>query len=430
MPEFAFKPVARLGESRIESPLRKKFGEMEFTDENARVIAFDDPALLGTDKAFVFERAGARERIFHDPSKTTAAIVTCGGLCPGLNDVIRSATLELHHNYGVKRVLGIRYGYLGLNPSSGHEPIVLEPDSVESIHRLGGTHLASSRGPQDCAVMAEYLKKLGVNVLLCVGGDGTQRGAFALSQQCRKMNMPVSVVGVPKTIDNDVAFCERSFGFTTAVAMAAMAVSAAHEEARGALYGIGLVKLMGRDAGFISAGAALASQDVNFCLIPEQPFALDGARGLLAMVEKRLHDRGHAVIAAAEGAGQELFASDDQTDASGNRRLGDIGVLLKEKIEAHFKSKQMPITLKYIDPSYMIRSVPANTEDSILADAYARMAVHAAMAGRTEMVLCFTRGTFAHVPSELLTSTKKRMPLSSPLWRGVLSTTGQPAVMG
>jgi 6-phosphofructokinase 1 len=243
------------------------------------------------------------------------------------------------------------------------------------------------------------------------------------------MGLPVSVVGVPKTIDNDVAFCDRSFGFTSAVEQATCALSAAHEEARGALYGIGLVKLMGRDAGFIAAAATLASQDVNFCLVPEQRFELDGQSGLLAMLEKRLRDRGHAVIAVAEGAGQDLFPKADQTDASGNRRYGDIGLLLKQRIESHFKAAQVPITLKYIDPSYLIRSVPANTEDSILADQFARLAVHAAMAGRTEMVLCFCRGGFAHVPSQLLTSTRKKMPLDGPLWRGVLAATGQPAVM-
>lgn len=423
-------PVRSLGPATIDSPLRQRFGDSGFIDEQARVMAFHDPGQLGTDAAVTFAAAGPRARLFHEAASTVAAIVNCGGLCPGLNNVIRSATLELHHNYGVRRVLGVRYGYEGLNPAAGHEPMELTPERVDHIHEQGGTILGSSRGPQEPAVMAETLRGWGVNVLVVIGGDGTQRGAKALGEACAAAGMSISVIGVPKTIDNDVAYCDRSFGFTTAVHAACDAIRAAHEEARGAFNGVGLVKLMGRDAGFIAAGATLASQEVNFCLVPENPFQLDGDHGLLALLERRLAARKHAVIAVAEGAGQELCASSGEADASGNRRYGDVGLLLRERIEQHFKRRGVPLTLKYIDPSYIIRSIPAETEDAVLCDQYGRLAVHAAMAGHTEAVVCFCRGAFALVPSTLVTSHKRRMPLDHVLWRGVLASTGQPARIG
>jgi 6-phosphofructokinase 1 len=424
-----FHPVASLGQATIESPMLDKHGEEIFVDDSRRLMAFHEPEALGTERAVVFMLAGPRRRIFHDPATTTAAILTCGGLCPGLNNVIRSAVLELIHNYDVPRVLGIRYGYEGLNPDAGHEMIELTPAKVDSIHRQGGTILGSSRGPQDVKVMASTLRRTGINVLLVIGGDGTQRGAAALGAACRELGVQVSIVGIPKTIDNDVAYCDRSFGFSTAVHEASEAILAAHEEARGAYNGVGLVKLMGRDAGFIVAGATLASQEVNFALVPENPFSLEGDGGLLDLLEKRLASRQHAVIAVAEGAGQELFQGTDQTDASGNRRYGDVGLLLRERIEAHFRSGRIALTLKYIDPSYIIRSVPASTEDAVLCDQYGRLAVHAAMAGTTDAVVCFCRGMFALVPSTLVTSSKRHMTLDSVLWRGVLASTGQPASM-
>ena len=427
---FRWHPVRSLGEARLISPLTERFGDVGFVDDDARVMAFHDPACLGTEEAVVFPAAGPRKHLFHDPSRTVAAIVNCGGLCPGLNNVIRSATLELHHNYGVRRVLGVRYGYEGLNAAVGHEPLELTPERVDHIHEQGGTILGSSRGPQEPSVMARTLADWGVNVLIVIGGDGTQRGAQALGEACAAAGMRLSVIGVPKTIDNDVAYCDRSFGFTTAVHAAAEAINAAHEEARGAFNGVGLVKLMGRDAGFIAAGATLASQEVNFCLVPENRFSLEGDRGLLALLHARLTARRHAVIAVAEGAGQDLCAATGDADASGNRRYADIGHLLRERIEAYFKQRQTPLTLKYIDPSYIIRSIPAETEDAVLCDQYARQAVHAAMAGHTEAVVCFCRGAFALVPSTLVTSHKRQMPLHGVLWRGVLASTGQPAVIG
>jgi 6-phosphofructokinase 1 len=394
-------------------------------------MAFSDAGKLGTDRAICFEKAGQRRKLFHDPATTVAAIITCGGLCPGLNNVIRSAVYELRYNYGVKKVIGIRYGYAGLNPANNHPLVDLTVSCVEHINHLGGSILSSSRGSQDPAVMADTLQKMGVNVLLCIGGDGTQRGAHALGEELLRRGAKVSIVGVPKTIDNDVLYCERSFGFTTSVDAATKALVGAHEEARGAYNGIALVKLMGRDAGFIAAGATVAAQEINFTLIPEQPFRLEGDKGLLSLLEKRITDRHHAVLAVAEGAGQDLFDQQktDQ-DASGNRKHQDIGLFLKEKIEQHFKQKQIPVSLKYIDPSYTIRSIPCNTEDAVLSDQYGRLAVHAALSGRTDMVVCFSRGHYVHVPSSLVTSGKRHLNINSVLWRATLATTGQPSYIG
>ncbi|MBN2216024.1 MAG: ATP-dependent 6-phosphofructokinase, partial [Pirellulales bacterium] len=275
-----------------------------------------------------FEKAGARENIFFDPARTRAAIVTCGGLCPGLNNVIRSLFIELHMNYGVPEVLGIRYGYRGLDPAVGEPPARLTLEIVDSIHENGGTILGTSRGRRDVGTMVDFLQQQKIDILFCVGGDGTQRGAHEIYEEITRRGLAIAVVGVPKTIDNDIPFCEQSFGFMTAIEQVETALRCAHMEARGAYNGIGLVKVMGRDAGFIAALGTLASQEVNFTLIPEVPFALDGANGLLAALQRRILARRHALIVVAEGAGQDLFDRETTTcDASGNRLHHDIGLL-------------------------------------------------------------------------------------------------------
>lgn len=375
----------------------------------------------------LFEKAGAREQIYFDPAQTKAAVVTCGGLCPGLNNVIRSVFLELNKNYGVPEVLGIRFGYEGLNPQVGEPPLRLTLEMVDAIHQVGGTILGSSRGNQDPAVMVDFLFKLGVNMLFCVGGDGTQRGAHAIYEEISRRGLPIAVVGIPKTIDNDIEYCDRSFGYTTAVEQAESVIAGAHVEAKGARNGIGLIKVMGRDAGFIAAAATLASQEVNFTLIPESPFALEGDGGFLAALRRRMIDRKHAVIVVAEGAGQHLFQDRaTECDASGNPKQQDIGLLLKRQIAAYFAERGPRVELKYIDPSYIIRSVAANCEDDILCDQFARRAVHAGMAGKTDLVVGHMSGTFVHVPIALAVGQKRHINVEGELWSSVLSATGQP----
>jgi 6-phosphofructokinase 1 len=345
-----------------------------------------------------------------------------------LNDVVRSLFFELHHAYGVKEVLGFRWGYQGLDPSRGAEPLVLTANLVEGIHKLGGTILGTSRGPVDVGRAVENLIKREVNILFTIGGDGTQRGGRDLFDEARRRGYNLAVVGVPKTIDNDVPFVTRSFGFLTAVHEAAKVLRRAHTEACSVWNGVSVVKLMGRHAGFLTAAATVASQDANFALIPELPFKLEGKRGFLSALQARLAHRGHAVIAVAEGAGQDLLKSaGTERDASGNVKLGDIGRFLREQIERWFKDQQIPIVMRYFDPSYIVRSSPSNSDDSILCDLFARHAVHAAMAGKTGLIIGYLHDRFVHVPIELLGTHRKSLDPDSPTWSAVLAATRQAA---
>ncbi len=379
---------------------------------------------VGAEPGLEFELAGPREKLFFDAAKTRAGIVTCGGLCPGLNNVIRSLFLELHYGYGVSEVFGFRGGYGGLDPACGREPVKITPTFIDGIHQKGGTVLSSSRGPVDICCAVDNLIARGINILFTVGGDGTQRGACALYEEATKRGHALAVVGVPKTIDNDVTFVSRTFGFLSAVDEAARVLDCAHTEARSVPNGIGLVKLMGRHAGFVTAGAVVASQDVNFALIPEVPFRLES---FLAALKARILRNSHAVIAVAEGAGQDLLEADSAVrDASGNVKLQDIGLFMREKIETFFKAEGIPIAVRYFDPSYQVRSRPANGEDALLCDLYARHAVHAAMAGKTGVVIGFLHERFIHIPIQLLSTRTKRLDPGSGWWRSVLATTGQP----
>jgi 6-phosphofructokinase 1 len=422
--------IDRLGECDHPSPLLDALGPLLETcvSDTSYVI---DPVEFDVESPAplrAFERSGPRAMLHVDPAMATAGIVTCGGLCPGLNNVVRALTMQLMYRYGVRRVLGFRFGYAGLNPALGYEPIELNPQVVDAISNDGGTILGSSRGPQEPAVTVDYLRRLGVNMLFCVGGDGTQRGALKIHEQVRAVGANIAVVGVPKTIDNDVPLNDQSFGYMTAVEKASEALIAAHAEARASDRGVGLVKLMGRDAGFIAAGATIASGVVNLTLVPELPFTMEA---VLKYLDQRLDQRRHAVIAVAEGAGQNLFKDVAlNTDASGNKRFSDIGTTLRDRLVDHFASMGKPISMKYIDPSYMIRGVPANAGDSILCEQFARHAVHAAMSGRSGMFVALRNGHFVHVPTRLTARESRRLDLTGGTWNLVLSSTGQPASLG
>ena len=423
-PDFS---IARMGNCRIPSPM----ATVDFVGDEERVLYHDRTSkirgcLADGREPPGFELAGPRERIFFDPSKLKCGIVTCGGLCPGLNDVTRSIVLSLYHHYGVKKVHGFRFGYEGLVHRYGHKPLELMPDTVNRINELGGTILGSSRGPQDPAEMAKTLADLKVGILFAIGGDGTLRGAQKIAEEAGRQGLALSVIGIPKTIDNDVSYVQKTFGFETAVTEARRATYAANTEAEAARNGIGLVKLMGRDSGFIAAYSVLADSQVNFCLVPEVPFTLDR---FLAELRKRLEGRGHAVIVVAEGAGQDLMAKTAERDASGNIKYGDIGTFLRDAIKDHFKRIGMEISLKYIDPSYTIRSVPANAHDSAFCLLLGQSAVHAGMSGRTNMVVSFWNHQYTHVPISLATSQRKQIDPEGVLWSSVLASTGQPRDM-
>ena len=415
--------VTVLGEAHFASPLQRTVNDQVRVPAHITGVPGAPPP-----KPLLFELAGPRAKLFFDPKQTRAGIVTCGGLCPGMNNVIRSVFLELHHIYGVPEVLGFRCGYQGLDPARGPEPVVLTPAFVDDIHKEGGTVLGTSRGPVDIGVAVDNLIRRGVNMLFTVGGDGTQRGGHDLFQEARRRGHALAVVGIPKTVDNDVAFVSRTFGYLTAVEEACKVIDCAHTEAHSVQNGISVVKLMGRHAGFIAAGATIASQDVNFTLIPEVPFRLEGERGFLVALKKRILKRAHAVIVVAEGAGQDLLgAGGEERDASGNVKLKDIGQFLRGQIEAYFKAEQIPATLRYFDPSYIVRSCRADAEDAVLCDFFARNAVHAAMAGKTGLVIGLHHDLFIHVPIEMLATQKKRLDPDGIAWHAVLAATGQPA---
>ncbi len=376
-----------------------------------------------------FELAGPRDKIYFEPSKITCGIVTCGGLCPGLNNVIRGIVLELAHGYGVERVLGFRYGYEGLIDGVGVEPYNLTAESVARIHHAGGTLLGSSRGEQSPERVVDNLVRRGVDVLFVVGGDGTIRGAMRIVGEIERRGLNIAVIGVPKTIDNDIHFIDQSFGFESAFSAAVDVIRGAHVEATGARNGIGLVKLMGRHSGFVACQAALASTEADLVLIPEVSWRLEGTGGVFKYVEKVLARKGHAVIVAAEGAGQDLMTPSGLTDKSGNKRFGDIGAFLRDELSAHFKRTGMEYTLKYIDPSYSIRSIPASPADSVYCWKLARNAVHAAMAGNTEVLIGRWHGRFVHVPMALATQESKRVDPRGDLWMSVMEATGQPLAL-
>lgn len=423
--------IQTLGEAKIISPIWKNKKPVAFIAKPQDIVIdvfSDNLSCIFTEgkKPPSFEQAGPREKIYFDPSKLKCAIVTCGGLCPGLNVIIRSIVLGLHYGYGVKNIYGIRYGLQGFIPKYGHEVLELNPGSVGHILDMGGSMLGSSRGAQDIEEIVDCLERMNIGILFLVGGDGTLMAASRISDVISERSLKISIIGVPKTIDNDIHLISKSFGFDTAVDVATMAIRAAHNEAAGYPNGIGLIKLMGRHSGFIAATTTLAQQDVNFTLIPEVDFDLEGSKGLLAALQNRLEERKHAVIVVAEGAGQKFFDNkENEYDESGNVRLKDIGMFLKSEITSYFKAKKIEISLKYIDPSYMIRSLPANPNDSVFCGFLGRNAVHAGMTGKTKMIVSNWNKHFVHVPMELSAGKRKQVIPHGRLWRTVLESTGQ-----
>lgn len=428
--------ILTLGPAEFISPLQqlRQEAHADFIHDEEHRVLFDyslekvRTALNSDVEPVTIERSGPREKIYFNPGKTIAAVVTCGGLCPGLNDVIRGLVMTLNYSYGVRTIYGIPYGYEGFIDKYGHSIINLTPDFVCDLHEKGGSVLGSSRGPQSKKEMVDKLVELKVNILFVIGGDGTLRGAQDIVSEVASRGLKISVVGIPKTIDNDIEYMDKCFGFETAFAEAVRTVRCAHSEAKGYPNGIGLVKLMGRDSGFIAAFAAIADNSVNYVLIPEVPFYLEGKNGLLKCLEGRLARRGHAVVVVAEGAGQHLMQNDPTAkDASGNAKFGDIGPFLKKQIEAHFKAIEKPLNIKYIDPSYVIRSVPASPQDAIYCLRLAQNAVHAAMAGKTNMVVGRWHGHHVNLPMSVVTFRRRKVNPQGDLWLTVLEATGQPA---
>jgi 6-phosphofructokinase 1 len=430
IPTLSELNIENLGGCTFKSPLNGR--NMRFSRDTQRVVL---PSLAQELSSYLdqreniptFELAGARQQLYFNPVEVRCAVITCGGICPGLNDVIRSITLTAIESYGVKEVWGFRFGFAGLSKNSPLPPQRLTPDTIRNIQDSPGTVLGSSRGPQDAQDMVNTLLKYEINMLFTIGGEGTIQGASLIAEEIKRRNLKISVIGIPKTIDNDISWIERSFGFATAVEAAKEVLNAAHAEATSAFNGVGLVKLMGRHSGFIAAHATLATANVNFCLVPEVPFQLEGEYGLLMALEKRLERRNHALIVVGEGAGQYLIEDgQEELDPSGNVKLKDIGQFIQNRIKKHFSDRNIPLTIKYIDPSYTIRSLPANAVDSEFCVLLGQCAVHAAMAGKTSMVIGKWNQHFTHIPNNIVVQERKQVELSSETWQTVLALTHQP----
>ncbi len=433
--KYDFK-IKDLGKCKIDSPMPfsniKGDSIANFVDDNQHVlhsIVRGENQDMDHIHEYALEMAGPRHKIYFNPGHVHAGIVTCGGLCPGMNSVVRAIVRTLWLRYNVRRISGVQFGYVGFMPEMNLPTKALDPDIVDDIHNMGGTMLGSARGGSDVTKIVDALEQLNMNMLFTIGGDGTQRCALEVTEEIEKRGLKIAVVGIPKTVDNDLKFIDKSFGFDTAVAKAEAAVHAAHVEAKSAIDGMGLVKVMGREAGYIAAHTTLATSDVNFCLIPEVPFELKGENGLLKQLEKRLDRRKHAVILVAEGAGQELLKATGETDASGNKKLADIGLFLKDEIISHFKKIGREANLKYIDPSYMIRASKPTPNDSLYCARLGANAVHAAMAGKTGMLVSCWNNAYVHVPTAMAVKQKNQVDPESPLWRDVLEATQQPIVM-
>ncbi|KAH7301236.1 hypothetical protein KP509_23G017100 [Ceratopteris richardii] len=373
-----------------------------------------------------FRRAGPSAKVYFKAEEVRACIVTCGGLCPGLNTVIREIVCGLWNQYGVRDIVGIEDGYRGFY---SRNTVPLDPKIVNDVHKRGGTVLGTSRGGHDTTKIVDSIEDRGINQVYVIGGDGTQKGAAAIYREVRRRGLKVSVTGIPKTIDNDIAVIDRSFGFDTAVEEAQRAINAAHTEAESCENGIGLVKLMGRYSGYIAMFATLASRDVDICLIPEVPFYLEGEGGLYEFVEKRLRENGHMVIVVAEGAGQELVKSAERSkerDASGNELLLDIGMWLSRKLKDHYKAKKKELNLKYIDPTYMIRAIPSNAADNVYCTLLAQFGIHGAMAGYSGFTVGPVNGRHCYIPISRVTEVQNRVNITDRMWARLLSSTNQP----
>ncbi|XVE70531.1 hypothetical protein DITRI_Ditri10aG0079500 [Diplodiscus trichospermus] len=407
------------------SVVKQYFVHVDDTVPQKIVVHKDGP------RGIHFRRAGPRQKVYFHSDEVHACIVTCGGLCPGLNTVIREIVCGLYHMYGVKKVLGIDGGYRGFYAKN---TVQLNPKVVNDIHKRGGTILGTSRGGHDNTKIVDSIQDRGINQVYIIGGDGTQRGAAVIFEEIRRRGLKVSVVGIPKTIDNDIPVIDRSFGFDTAVEEAQRAINAAHVEAESIENGIGLVKLMGRYSGFIAMYATLASRDVDCCLIPESPFYLEGPGGLFEYIERRLKENGHIVIVIAEGAGQELLSesmqSMTQKDASGNKLLQDVGLWISQRIKDYFsKQRKMPINLKYIDPTYMIRAIPSNASDNVYCTLLAQSAVHGAMAGYTGFTSGLVNTRQTYIPFSRIIEKQNQVVITDRMWARLLSSTNQPSFL-
>ena len=266
------------------------------------------------------------------------AIATCGGLCPGTNDVIRAIVLELHHLYKVRHIYGVRYGFQGFIPKYGHDLVDLTPEVVANIHTFGGTVLSSSRGPQDIGEIVDALDRMQHPASSSSSAATAPcRAANRICEEIARRELRIGVIVIPKTIDNDIALVSRSFGFDTAVEMATEAIHAAHTEALGAPNGIGLVKLMGRYLRVHRRQRHPGLAGSQLCPDPRGRFR--SGRRLRSAGQSGRPPEGAAPRRHRGGRGRRgtiLPEENRQRDPSGNLKPGDIGHFLQDEIKDYF----------------------------------------------------------------------------------------------
>ncbi|MEW5303819.1 MAG: hypothetical protein WDW36_006474 [Sanguina aurantia] len=367
-------------------------------------------------------RCGPRKTIYLDPKKVCAAVVTCGGLCPGLNDVVQNIVYTLA-DYGVPEdnILGIRYGLRGFYERDA-KPITLTRSLVDGIQLKGGTMLGTSRGGANIREIVRRIDLWGLNMVFVVGGNGGNAAAHAIQEECEAQGVICSVVGVPKSIDNDILLIDRCFGFETAVEEAQRALLAAKVEASSARNGLGVVKLMGRQSGFIAMQASMASGVVDICLIPEISFNLEK---VCEHVARCIEAKGHCVVCLAEGAGQDLIQDSTSlgTDQSGNPILEDIGLFLKNKFKEFFKGEA---DIKYIDPTYMIRAIPTTSNDRIYCKVLGQGAVHGAFAGFTDITVGLISTHYVYLPIPTIIQAPRKVNPKGRRWNRLITGINQP----
>ena len=374
------------------------------------------------DNGELYIRGGPRFHIALDNLRVKACIMTCGGLCPGLNVVIRELVMALRYNYGVAEIYGIKWGFLGFTQKECW--IKLEPEDVKHIHLLGGTVLGTSRRGFDGEEISKQLIKNNVNMVFFIGGDGTHRGIKELSKILKEKKKKIILVGIPKSIDNDMPIIDKSFGLESVVQESVRTIRAANVEANCNLNGIGLVKLFGRSSGFVAMLSTLAARDVNICLIPEIPFNLYGENGLLDFIFQRMQVKEHCVIVVSDGA---RFSVKDYKTSNG-RPVEDIGLVIKKEIIEKSEELGIEVNLKYMDPTYVVRAVPANEYDCNLCAKLAESAVHCAFAGFTNFSVGMINNKPCMIPLEKMCGkSERKVEFNSDDYLMLLASTGQPS---
>lgn len=324
-------------------------------------------------------------------------ILTGGGDCPGLNAVIRGIVESSPEEV---EVIGIMHGWQGL-VDGDYTP--LTDDDVEGIHIIGGTILGTSRTnpfntEEQRKKLEENIKKLELDAVIAIGGDDTLTVAAKLA------SLGYNVIGVPKTIDNDVSNTDYTFGYHTAVNVGADAIDRLHSTAK-SHNRIILVELMGRDAGWITLEAGLAA-GAHLILIPEYPMTLDE---ILKYVNKRMKEKNYMVIAVAEGFKpvelENIIGDKSEIDAFGHIRLGGIAHYLSEIINDKTEYDTRSVVL-----GHLLRGGTPTAFDRILGTRYGVYAMELVLNKDFGRMVALRGNSIVSIPIDYAIATKKFVP--------------------